>query len=383
VSAKTLTFVLIAAGTVVGLAGIDLILPAIPGLPGVLGGDVKLAQWVLAAFTAGTGIGLLIYGELGTRFSIGNLLVSSLFGYAIASIMATFASSLYELSVIRFFQGCLAAAPAVFAPVMIKSMYGQNSAIAMLGRLGSIESITPAIAPILGAWLLGMFGWQSSFNVTAAVALFLGTIWIFNQETRRSFGYTKRSAAGYGPLLADRTFMRYSLGQAFTLGALLIIVFAAPTVITNSMNGQLSDFVIMQVLGISFFVVSANVSHKLVARLGDDRVILLGSSTSAFGCVAIFTLALISKLSIPLLWFLFIFVNLGLGIRGPIGFFKALQAAGENESRGSALVVLFIMMTTALGTAVVAPLIERGLIPVAALASVVAILSALLSIKRT
>ena len=178
---KTTTFVLIALGTVIGLAGTDLVLPAIPSLPEALGGDLQTAQFVLAAFAAGTGIGLLIYGELGTRFSIGNLIIASLIGYAILSFLAVFASSLVELSIVRFFQGSVAAGPAVFAPVMIKSMYQPTQAVAALGRIGSIESITPALAPILGAWLLTAFDWKSSFYLTAAIAMFLSVFWIFSR----------------------------------------------------------------------------------------------------------------------------------------------------------------------------------------------------------
>lgn len=380
---KTVTFVLIASGTVVGLAGIDLVLPAVPSLPDEIGGDLQMAQWVLAAFAAGTALGLLVFGELGTRFNTGSLLVTSLISYAIVSTLATFATGLYELSTIRFFQGLVAAGPAVFAPMMIKSMYKPTDAVAMLGRIGSIESITPALAPILGAWLLGMFGWKSSFYLTAGVAVCLGLVWILGKETRMGFTLATRSKSGYIPLLHDLQFVRHSLGQAFTLGALLIIVFAAPTVVTHSLGGELSDFIIMQVLGISFFVVSANTSHHLVDRLGDQRTILLGSSISAFGCIGIFFLGLYATPPIPVLWLLFVFVNLGLGIRGPVGFFKALQASGDNESRGSALVVLFIMLTAALGTAAVAPFVEDGLMEVGALAGSVAILSVWLSSRFT
>ena len=64
---KSATFFLVALGTVVALAGTDLVLPAIPSLPEHLGGDLQPSQWVLAAFAAGTGVGLLVYGEAGTH----------------------------------------------------------------------------------------------------------------------------------------------------------------------------------------------------------------------------------------------------------------------------------------------------------------------------
>ncbi len=116
------------------------------------------------------------------------------------------------------------------------------------------------------------------------------------------------------PLLRNRRFVYLAVGQAFTLGALLIIVFAAPTVIVTTMDGSLSDFVVMQVVGISFFIISANTSHRLVGRLGEDNVILFGSAMTSFGCIAITLLGLTEAPSIELLWVLFVFVNLGLGI---------------------------------------------------------------------
>lgn len=376
---KTLTFILIALGTVIGLAGTDLVLPAIPNLPAALGGDLQTAQLVLAAYAGGTGIGLLIYGELATRFGIGNLLITSLLGYAFFSFLATFASSLIELSAMRFFQGLIAAGPAVLAPVMIKSMYEHTDAVAALGRIGSIESLAPALAPILGAWLLTISDWKSSFYLTSITALCLGVIWVLASKTRLQFGFSNRSTDGYIRLLVDRTFIRHALSQAFTLGALLIIVFAAPTVVTHALGGELSDFIVMQVLGISFFVVTANTSHRIVDKFGSVNTILAGTSLTAFGCLGMFCLGFISNPPIAALWLLFIFVNSGLGIRGPAGFFNALHAAGENESRGSALIILFIMATTALGTIAVAPFVEEGLMEVGALAACIALLAVWLS----
>jgi DHA1 family bicyclomycin/chloramphenicol resistance-like MFS transporter len=379
VFSKTSTFILIALGTVIGLAGTDLVLPAIPSLPAALGGDLQTAQFVLAAFAGGTGIGLLIYGELATRVEIGKLLIFSLLGYALLSFLATFASSLVELSLMRFIQGLIAAGPAVLAPVMIKSMYEHTDAVAALGRIGSIESLAPALAPILGAWLLAILDWKSSFYLTSIIALCLGLIWIFAGKTRLQFGVSNRSTDGYIALLGDGNFMRHALSQAFTLGALLIIVFAAPTVVIHALDGELSDFIMMQVLGISFFVVTANTSHHIIDKFGSVNTILAGTSLTAFGCVGIFCLGFISNPPIAVLWLLFICVNSGLGIRGPAGFFNALHAAGENESRGSALIILLIMATTALGTIAVAPFVEEGLIEVGALATCIAVLAVWLS----
>ena len=376
------TFVLIALGTVVGLAGTDLVLPAIPDLPADLSSDLAASQLVLAAFAAGTGVGLLGYGELGTRCKLGNLLVASLLAYAVLSLLSGLTSTMNQLIALRFLQGLVSAGPAVFAPVMIKVMYDEHNAVAALGRIGSIESMTPALAPILGAWLLTTFDWRFSFYLTALIALCLSLIWLFAADTRHKFGFASRSSQGYRALLTDLYFLRYSFSQAFTLGALLIIVFAAPTVIMESLGGELRDFIIMQVGGVSFFVLAANTSHHLVQKFGPSKTILAGTSLTALGCLGICIVSLTGVSSkIQAVWVLFILVNTGLGVRGPSGFFTALQAAGDNESRGSALIVLLVMLTAALGTAAAAPFVDDGLFEVAALASIVAFTAVALSVK--
>lgn len=375
---------LIAAGPVCGLAATDLILPAIPMLPTVLQGTAEAAQWVLAAFAFGTGVGLLVFGELGARYKVGSVLVYSLFAFAGLSFVATQTGTLTEMSTVRFFQGIAASAAPVFAPVMVKRLYSEQDAVAMIGRIGSIESMAPAIAPIVGAMLLSAYGWQSSFHLVAVVAATLGVVWLVAAELRRRFSRLERVAEGYLALLLDLEFLRYALSQAFTLGALLVIVFAAPKVVTSSLGGDLSDFIVMQVLGITFFVIAANMTRIFTRWWGDENSVVIGSALSAAGCIGILIAAVFDVQSIPLLWFLFAFVNLGLGIRGPVGFYKALMASGANDSRGSALVVFLVMLVTAAGTATVAPYIESGLLPVAIASTVIAVSSVLvlMAIRR-
>ena len=377
-SGALLPIVLITVGSVCGLAATDLVLPAIPILPDVVAGTAASAQWVLAAFALGTGTGLLIFGELGTRFKLVNILSASLLVFAALSFLATQAETLVHMSIVRYVQGIVASASAVYAPVLIRQLYEGPAAVAMMGRLGSIESMAPAVAPIVGVFLLNAFGWQSSFYLLAVVAVVLSVAWYSTPRFKEQFGRLETVRGGYGDLLANASFMRLALSQACTLGAILVIVFSAPKVITSSMGGELSDFIIMQVSGITFFVIAANMTGVFTRWWGPERTIFIGSAMSAVGCVAIWFMSFIGQQSIHLLWFFFIFVNLGLGIRGPVGFYEALLASDDNDSRGSALIILLVMLLAAGGTAAVAPFIENGLHPVAMVATAFGVTSVLL-----
>jgi len=369
-----LLFCLVVAGTVIGLAGTDLVLPAIPGLPDSLEGSLESAQLVLAGFTAGTATGLLVFGELGARYDQKKLLIAALAGYCMFSWLATVSNSITELSVFRLFQGFMAAAPAVFAPGMIRTLFDERGALRALGLMGSIESVVPALAPVVGAWLLTYFDWRVSFYITAASALILTCLWVMVPYPREAPAGIARHG-NYLTLLASPVFQRYSLSQAFTLGGLLIFVFGAPTIMTVTMSGTLSDFVTMQVIGISFFIVCTNLSHRVVDRLGDDRTIMLGSLLCAGGTLSILIYGLLFEPDPRVIWFLFSFVNAGLGLRGPPGFYLAVIASGDNDARGAALVGLSVFLTVAAGTAALAPFIALGLVPLAGLASLVSVAS--------
>ena len=379
-----LTFALLICGTIIGLAGIDLVLPAIPSLPNHINGSLEGAQLVLASFAAGTAFSLLIFGELGARFNQRILLIGALTLYANLSFLAALCESINQLITVRFFQGLASSAPAVFAPGMIKAMFDEKGALKAIGLMGSIESLTPAFAPVIGAWLLTFADWRASFFLTTVLALALATTIFFigstSLKTTSKESDTRQGKQGYLSLFSNREFLRQGLSHACTLGGLLIFVFGAPTVITISMNGSLSTFVIMQLIGISLFVVSANLSGQLVAMFGHENMILFGSTLTALGCILIALFAIFGNNDPTWLWLLFAPVNLGLGLRGPPGFYQAVVASGNNDSRGAALLILFILGVAAIGTAAVSQFISLGLQPLSLASAFVSVSSLILLI---
>ncbi|HYX31531.1 MAG TPA: MFS transporter [Oligoflexus sp.] len=351
---------LLAAGNVLGIAGIDLVLPAIPSLPQTLGGTAATAQLVLASFVAGTAGGLLLFGNLGHRVDQRWLLAISLTLYALMSFACAVAPNIGTLIALRFLQGASGSAAVVFGPGFIRRLLPPDKAVRMIGLIGSIESLVPAFAPVIGAFLLVRWGWAASFHLSAALTALLALasfVWLKHLPQVPPM----TSPGSYQKLLRDPTYLRYALSQAFVLGGLLTFVFGAPSVIVHSWGGVLSDFIRMQMIAVFSYIVAANSAQKAVARWGSETMIHLGTWLAAFSGVALFIYGLIGGRNPMILIPLFLPMNVGLGLRGPPGFFQAIVAAKGDDARGSALVILAIMGTSALGTALVAPFIEQGL----------------------
>jgi len=371
---------LLVLATSLGLAGTDLVLPAVPVLPRQLGGSAAHAQYVLAAYVVGAGLGLLLFGSLGARFNHARLLVVSLVFLGLFSWAIAAADTLAHVTGLRFLQGVSGSAAAVIAPGMIRALYDETAAVRAIGILGSIESLVPALAPLAGLWLLNHYDWTASFLVTGGIALVLALIAAVGARALWPDGVVRHSSppsGGYGQLIRNPVFMRYALSQSFCLGGLLIFVFGAPVVIVGSLHGTLTDFVTMQVSGIVFFIIGANLTGSAVRRFGVEQMIFAGTCLSAAGALALLSYGLFGGSDPLVVVVLFVPMNLGLGLRGPPGFYQAVLASGADSARGAALVILAVQLTAAAGTVLAAEWIVDGLVPLAVVAASVSLTAVL------
>ncbi|MBW9055547.1 MFS transporter [Rhizobium mesosinicum] len=370
-SKPSLLFVLIASGTVLGIAGTDLVLPAVPSLPGQLGGSIELAQLVLAAYAFGTLVGLLAFGELGARFDPCKLLIWSLALFGLASLASAESPSIEWLIALRFAQGAFGSGPAVFAPGFIHGLYPHDKAAAAMGRLGSVESLAPALAPIAGAWLLEFGGWEISFVLLAALSALISAAVFWQRASFPPPSQTVQDHHNYLTILKNLEFLSYASSQALSLGALLVFVFGLPAVLTGPLDKGIEDFVILQVCGIAMFILAANSSAWLAKRFGTLRTIRAGTAIMPCAFLAILAYTLTGASSLYVLVPLWAILNFGFGIRGPIGFHRAISAARGDHSRAAAIVIAAILGVAALGTTAVAPYISVGLWPLAITGAVI------------
>ncbi|MFL9888888.1 hypothetical protein PQR66_38115 [Paraburkholderia agricolaris] len=128
---------------------------------------------------------------------------------------------------------------------------------------------------------------------------------------------------------------------------MLTFVFGAPIVIVDTMGGTMTDFIIMQVVNIAGFIVTANLSVPIAERFGTENVISLGTTLAAISALALLAYGITGGMNTSMLPVLFTPMAIGFGLRGPTGFYRGIVASGSNSARGSALIVFFIFTMTA------------------------------------
>ncbi|MFC3052460.1 MFS transporter [Kordiimonas pumila] len=362
-AAAILACTLIVAGTVLLLSAIDLVLPSVPDMPEIFGTTIAHSQLVIAAFVGGSTIGMLIYGSLAAHYGRRRLFIASLATYIVFTVLAIFSPDIWSLVVLRFLQGAAASGTAALAPGLIRSLFSELGAMKALSAMGSIEALVPGLAPLAGAWLHVHYGWTASFTVTAALVTFICLIIVIRPRLIPSIGTSHNKAAGgYLKLLKSPTYLRYAMGHACVLGGLLCFVFSAPAIIIETMNGEIHDFIYMQMTGVTCFIITANISGNLVKRYGVEPIIMAGTLIACMGVLVLLFYSLIGPNKPEHLLFMFWILNTGLGLRGGPGFVQALSASNGDDDRASAILLVAVTGFAAIATALVAPFIQYGLI---------------------
>ena len=185
---------------------------ALPHMAAALNASTSEVTWILTSYIVAAAIATPLTGWLADRFGRRHLLLVSVIGFTVMSLLCGVATGLEEMVLFRILQGVFGA---VIAPVVQsllldinpKERIGQAMAIYGAGIM-----IGPIIGPTLGGWLTESFDWRMVFLVNLPVgALAFMVILAFmpkeNTHIRRfdMFGFGMLALAiGSLQLLLDR-----------------------------------------------------------------------------------------------------------------------------------------------------------------------------------
>src|SRR5206468_5064357 len=128
-------------------------------------------NWVLTSYIVSSAIALPISGWLADRVGRKRLLLISVVGFTVASVLCATATSLSEMVVFRALQGVSGAfivplAQATLFDINPKEKHGQAMAL-----FGGGVMIGPILGPVLGGWLTDNYNWRWVFLVNLPVGI--------------------------------------------------------------------------------------------------------------------------------------------------------------------------------------------------------------------
>ena len=179
---------LIAVVTVLAMLGpfsVDTYLPAFPDMEAAYGITTAAMSQTLGVFLLGFSVSTLAWGPLIDRFGRKSTSLASLLGFAIASGGCALSTDYATFFFFRGMEGLFASCGLIAGRAMIRDVYAGSEAVKAMSKVMFLFAAAPAIAPIVGAWLLDAWGWQSIFWFLVLLSLLLALcILFFIKETQ-------------------------------------------------------------------------------------------------------------------------------------------------------------------------------------------------------
>ena len=144
---------------------------ALPHMAADLSASQDQINWVLTSYIVASAIALPISGWLADKVGRKRLLLISVVGFTVASVLCASAVSLTEMVVFRAFQGVSGAfivplAQATLFDINPREKHGQAMAL-----FGGGVMIGPILGPVLGGWLTDNYNWRWVFLVNLPVGV--------------------------------------------------------------------------------------------------------------------------------------------------------------------------------------------------------------------
>lgn len=180
--------------SMLGFLATDMYLPAFGEMQQDLATGSGVISASLSIFLAGFACAQLIWGTLSDRLGRKPVLLVGLAMFAIGCAAMLWVNSAPWLLFFRFLQAVGVCAAAVSWQALVVDRYSATQAKRVFATIMPLVALSPALAPLLGAWLLEHFSWRAIF-----VALLVIGVLLLIPTLRLSGRASTEDAAPKGP----------------------------------------------------------------------------------------------------------------------------------------------------------------------------------------
>jgi DHA1 family florfenicol/chloramphenicol resistance protein-like MFS transporter len=307
----------------------DIYLPVVPAMPGILNTSASIIQLTLSLYMAVLGLGQLVFGPVSDRIGRRRVLLGGALLFAASSFLLAGASDAAMFVGLRLLQAVGASAALVATFATVRDVYADRPESAVIYSLFSaMLAFVPALGPIAGALLAKHFGWRAIF-LTLGILAMAAMLHAFPRwhETRPAGGAHRQVA--FQPILRSATFWTYTLGFSAAMGAFFVFFSTAPRVLIGRAGFSELGFSLAFATAALAMILTTRFAKHFVARWGLEGSLARGMLLLLLGA-ALLTAG--QWLAAPSFW---TFVVPMWVIAGGIVFAVSVTANGALQSFGA------------------------------------------------
>ncbi|MGV8955230.1 MAG: multidrug effflux MFS transporter [Cypionkella sp.] len=334
----------------IGPFAIDMYLPAMPTIASDLATSMQTMQATITAYFLAFGLAQLIYGPWADQAGRKRPLYAGIAIFALGSALCAMAPSAPLLIAGRAVQGLGGAALMVVPRAIIRDISTGNEATRLMAAVMLVFSVSPMLAPLVGAGLLSFASWRWIFAVLLlASVVSVAVLAIAQPETlppqhRQRFDL-RETLIATKRLLTDRGFLSLTFLGAFGMASFFVFLASAAFVYTETFGLSPTGFSIAFAANALSFIGASQAAGPLGARLGAMPLLRLAATGFALATCGLFVLALTTEIG---LFTCIIGLGIGnacLGLIIPTTMVMALDDHGDVAGLASSLGGTLQMLT--------------------------------------
>jgi MFS transporter, DHA1 family, multidrug resistance protein len=281
---------ILGALAMLGPFSIDTIFPAFGRMATDFDVDKLALQQTISTYLLGYASMSLLHGPLSDALGRKPIIIVGLIIFAFACAGAALANSLNELLIYRVIQGMSAGVGLIVGRAIIRDALDGDDAQRLMSMVTMIFGVAPAIAPIIGGWILGFANWHIIFwfLVALTAVIFVAVLWLLPeshpQQNRLELKLSVLAGA-YKRILTQPRFIWLALAGALNFGALFLYISSAPALVMDHLRLNEQQFAYFFLPVIGGMVLGSYTSGKTAGQLSTHKLAKIG-----FTCCTIATL---------------------------------------------------------------------------------------------
>lgn len=322
-----------------GYLAIDMYLPAFGMMQESLNSTASAISASLSIFLVGFAIGQLLWGPLSDKIGRKPVLLMGLGLFALSCLAMIWVSTPAQLLLLRFVQAVSVCSAAVTWQALVIDRYDDHRAQRVFAAIMPLVALSPALAPLLGAWLLNHGGWHEIFLVLGGITLLVLIPTLMLKEkhhTAPDTAGTKKQKISFLRLLKSPVYSGNVLIYAACSAGFFAWLTGSPFILRD-MGYNPNDIGLSYIPQTIAFMVGGYGCRALLSRINGKTLLPFLLAGYAVSMVGLYAMAKFGNPSLVAILIPFCFMAAMNGASYPIAVSNALAVYPEHSGKAAAL----------------------------------------------